>query len=85
MDLQFVKRNTRITTPLDRAKAQAALLTLRREWEVAAEGESLVNISASVGLMLLDVATKLGMTPEEQKVVLGARLYQEAFKKTQKT
>jgi len=85
MDLQFVNRRTRLAVPLDRTKAKNALATIRREWEVAAEGVSLIDISASVGLLLLDVATKLGMTPEEQKAVLGTRLYQEALKKTQQS
>lgn len=83
MYVQFANRKTRLSAPLDRARAQNALATIRKEWEVAAEGESLVNISASVGLMLLDVTTKLGMTPEEQKIVLGIQLFQEAFKETQ--
>lgn len=85
MNLQFVNRRTRLAVPLDRAKAKGALATLRREWEVAAEGVSLIDISASVGLLLLDVTTKLGMTPEEQKAVLGPRLYQEVLGKTQQS
>ena len=83
MNLQLVNHGTQRTAPLDRAKPYNALSTLREEWEVSAEGESLVNIPASVSLMLLNIRTKLGMTVEEQKVVLGVRLYQEAFKKTQ--
>ncbi len=85
MDLQFVNRRTQVSAPLDRTKAQSGLATIRREWEVAAEGESLINISASVGLLLLDVTTKLGMTPDEQKAVLGIQLYREALRKTQRS
>jgi len=85
MDLQFVNHKTRLTVPLDRAKTKSALASIRREWEVAAEGESLVNISASVGLLLLDITTKLEMTVEEQRAVLGPRLYQEALQKMQQS
>ncbi len=83
MNLQFANRGTRISAPFDRAEAQNALANIRQEWEVAAEGESLVDISTSVGLLLLDVAVRLGMSPSEQKTVLGTRLYQEALQKTQ--
>ena len=76
MDLQFVR-------PRSKGAAVAALATIRREWEVAAEGESLVQVQTSVGLLLLDVAAKLGLTQEEQKSVLGARLYREAIGKAQ--
>jgi hypothetical protein len=85
MNLQFVNRRTQINAPLDRADARNALATIREEWEVAAEGESLVDIAASVGLLLLDIAVKLGMTPDEQKMALGAKLYQDAFQRTQQS
>jgi hypothetical protein len=76
MDLQFVQPGTQ-------TGAVAALANIRKEWELAAEGESLVKLQASVGLLLLDVAAKLGLTQEEQKSVLGARLYTEAIGKAQ--
>lgn len=52
MDLQLVRRKSQ-------AAALAALSTIRQEWEQAAEGESLVQVQASVGLLLLDVTTRL--------------------------
>jgi hypothetical protein len=74
MDLQFVQ-------PRLGSAAVAALATIRQEWEQVAEGESLIQVQSSVGL--LDVATKLGLTQEEQKSVLGTRLYREAVGKAQ--
>jgi hypothetical protein len=60
-----------------RTLALESLSAFREEWEVAADDDSLLDVSASVGLMLFDVTTKLGLTPEEQTVVLGGRLYSE--------
>jgi|WetSurMetagenome_2_1015567.scaffolds.fasta_scaffold10698_2 hypothetical protein len=76
MDLQFIP-------PRLGPAAVAALATIRKEWEQAAEGESLVQIQASVGLLLLDVTARLGLNQEEQKSVLGTRLCREAVGKAQ--
>lgn len=70
MDLKFVRRSQQAVAFPDHMAALTALLTLRREWELAAEGESLTQVNTSVGL-LLDVTTKLGFTREDQKLVLG--------------
>lgn len=78
MNLSLVRRNVPVHAPPDHAMMLAALSTFRQEWDVAAEGESLVRVNASVGLMLLDLTASLGLTPNEQKVVLGSRLYREA-------
>jgi hypothetical protein len=53
------------------------LCALREEWEAAVEGSSLLDVTASVGLLLFDVATKLRLTPEERSFFLGARLTDE--------
>jgi len=53
------------------------LSALRQEWESAAEGDSLLDVTASVGLMLFDIATKLGLTPDERSFVLGVQLNNE--------
>ena len=62
----------------DRVVVLENLSVLRQEWEAAADGGSLINVSASVGLLLFDFTTKLGLTPEEQSIVMGGRLYNEA-------
>lgn len=83
MNLQFVQRRRRTALP-DHAAVLPALSALRKDWEAAAEGESLIQVNAPVGLLLLDIATNLGLTQEEQKLVLGTRLYQEAVERVQR-
>jgi len=83
MDVQFAVCETPVINIHDRMLVLENLSVLRQEWEVAADGDSLINISASVGLMLFDFAAKLGLTPEEQTIVLGGRLYEEDTNKTQ--
>jgi len=83
MNLQFASPVLPAVVLLDRQSALVNLSTLRKEWEVSAESESLVRVSGSVGLMLFDVTTKLGLTPEEQVLVLGERLFQEALAESQ--
>ena len=83
MNLQFARPALPTVVLLDRQSALVNLSTLRKEWEVSAESESLVRVSGSVGLMLFDVTTKLGLTPEEQVLVLGERLFQEALAESQ--
>ena len=83
MNLQFANPVLPAVVLLDRQSALVNLSTLRKEWEVSAESESLVRVSGSVGLMLFDVTTKLGLTPEEQVLVLGERLFQEALAESQ--
>lgn len=83
MNLQFASPVLPAVELPDRQCALENLSTLRKEWEAGAEGESLIRVSGSVGLMLFDVTTLLGLTPEEQVLVLGERLFQEAFAKSQ--
>ena len=83
MNVQFATPVAPIVTLPDRRMMLEGLSVLRQEWEGRANGDSLVNLSGSVGLMLFDVTTLLGLTPEDQTVVLGDRLYQEAIVKTQ--
>ena len=49
----------------------------RLEWEQAAEGESLLNLDANVGLLLADVTAAIGLTPEEKVLALGPELVDE--------
>jgi hypothetical protein len=52
-----------------------ALVRIRQEWEQAAEGESLLGVQGSVGLMLGDIVRALGFSPDDQSQVLGQALY----------
>jgi hypothetical protein len=70
---------TMITHPtfIPRTKIIDVLTKLRQEWEQAAEGENLVELDGSVGLLLADLAIAIGLTPEEQVQALGADLVNE--------
>ena len=52
------------------------LADLRAEWQKAAEseGKTLIEIQASVGLLLSDICDLLELTPEEIQSVLGSEL-----------
>ncbi len=54
-----------------RRQAVEELAKFRMEWDEHVNGESLVGVSASVGLMLSDIADRLGMTPAERILFLG--------------
>lgn len=54
----------------------AALAGLRREWQENTSG-SLLDVEASVGLLLSDLALALGLDAEEQYQALGPALYAE--------
>ena len=68
-----------ITHPtfIPRSKIIDALTRLRQEWEQAAEGDNLVELDGSVGLLLADLAVAIGLTSEEQVQALGADLVNE--------
>jgi hypothetical protein len=84
MNVQSVTRETPIIAIPERVVVLENLSVLRLEWEAAADGGSLINVSTSVGLLLFDFTTKLGLTPEEQSIVLGGRLYNEATLKSER-
>lgn len=83
MNLQFASPVLPAVVVPDRQNTLENLSAMRQEWEASAEGESLIRVSGSVGLMLFDVTTQLGMTPEEQVLVLGEQLFQEALAESQ--
>jgi hypothetical protein len=51
-----------------------ALVTIRKGWEEAAEGDSLVDIRGSVGLLFSDFVGAIGLTQQEKEQVLGTKL-----------
>ncbi len=53
------------------------LAYLRREWEEALGGQSLLSAQGNVGLILYDVVEALGLTPDEADFVLGHSLVDE--------
>jgi hypothetical protein len=66
-----------LLTIIPRSSVIAALSSLRREWTLAVDGESLIEVETSVGLLLADLVTGLGLTQEEQVQVLGVDLANE--------
>lgn len=81
MDVQFTVRETPTLALLDRGLALESLSAFRQEWESVAENGSLIDVSASVGLVLFDFTSRLGLTPEEQVQVLGDQLFFDALRK----
>ena len=55
----------------------AALTKLRQEWQEAADGKSLVDVNASVGLLLADISKSVGLTSLEQNQIFGVELIDE--------
>ena len=59
---------------LDRDQAIAAIAHIRTEWEETFDGQDLVHVSGSVGLLLADLAIALGLTTVEMQQALGSQL-----------
>jgi hypothetical protein len=65
------------TYPTPNSQLISVLSTLRQEWQQAAEGASLLDMEANVGLMLADLVNSLGLSGQEQAAVLGSDLFTE--------
>ena len=63
--------------PNQKAQIITVLSNLRREWEDAAAGESLLNMEGNVGLFLADIVNAFGFSSHELMLVLGIDLYTE--------
>jgi hypothetical protein len=57
--------------PLTRAQIVGTISNIRREWETASLGNSLVETNGSVGYLLVDFAVGLGLSGDELKQALG--------------
>ena len=66
--------------PPTETQAVNGLASLVRAWQDAADGASLLDIQASVGLLLLDVALALNLNTNEQKVVFGSALRRQLMR-----
>ncbi len=60
-----------------REQVVQTLMDLRREFETASLGYSLLDIQTSVGLILSDFADNLGLCDCEKRLALGADLVDE--------
>jgi len=63
--------------PSDRTRMILALAELRQEWQQATNGGSLLKVETPVGLLLADVADRLGLSSQERHVFLGGKLINE--------
>ena len=63
--------------PSERTRLVLALAELREEWQKAVQGGSLLKVETPVGLLLADIADRLGLTPQERHVFLGGKLINE--------
>jgi len=68
---------TRARPGIPRSDIVNSLAQLRQEWQASTDGESLLDIQASVGLLLGDVVMMLGLSSDEQVAVLGEELRRE--------
>lgn len=53
------------------------LARIRKEWQDAIGGTSLLSVDGNVGLILADLVSGLGLSADEQAQVLGAELHKE--------
>ncbi len=60
--------------PSYRAQVVESLADFRCEWQKIVDGKSLVDVQASVGLLLSDVAERLELDEQERHVMLGGKL-----------
>ena len=63
--------------PPYRAQVVQSLAEVRREWEKMVQGKSLIDVKASVGLLLEDIADRLQLSSQERYVMLGGKLINE--------
>ena len=68
---------TQSKSAIPRLDVIGSLAQLREEWQEAVDGESLIDVQASVGLLLGDVVMLLGLSADEQNAVLGEDLRRE--------
>ena len=55
---------TRTKPGIPRSDVVDSLALLRQEWQASTDGESLIDVQASVGLLLGDVVMMLGLSSQ---------------------
>lgn len=65
------------TQPSYRAQTVQSLADFRHEWQESTDEKSLIEVDSPVGLLLADIADRLGFGPQERYVVLGSELVKE--------
>ncbi len=51
-----------------------SLARLRKEWQPVTDGEGLIDVDGSIGLLLGDVVMMLALSHNEDEAVLGTKL-----------
>jgi hypothetical protein len=69
--------NTIITSSLSRPEMIYVLAQIREEWQQAVGNRSLVSAETSVGLLLADVVKTVELMNQEQRTILGEKLFLE--------
>ena len=59
---------------IDRDQVIAGIAQVRHDWDQPENG-NLIGAKGSIGLLLADVASAIGLRPEEQAQALGQDLY----------
>ena len=70
---------TSVRSEISRPEVVDSLARFRQEWQASVDGQSLMDVQASVGLMLVDVVMLIGLSSNEQQAVLGVELRREFF------
>ena len=60
--------------PSYRAQVIQSLGDFRRAWQQMADGQNLIDVKASVGLILSDIADRLELDSQERHAMLGGQL-----------
>jgi len=71
---QLILEGTTDYRPSHRAQVIQSLADFRREWQKLADGKSLVDVQAPVGLLLVDIADRLELSSHERHAMLGGKL-----------
>ena len=62
-----------------RKKVIESLAKFRQEWQSLGEDQSLLDVQASVGLILVDITERLELNEQEKAVVLGHKLISQTW------
>lgn len=63
--------------PSERTRLVLALAELRKEWQLAVTGATLMEIEVPIGLLFNDIANRLQLSSQERHVLLGGELINE--------
>lgn len=71
---QLTLEGTADYQPSYRAQVVQSLGDFRRQWQQMVDGQNLIDVKASVGLMFSDIADRLELSSQERHAMLGGQL-----------